>query len=1069
MPTVRRSRFVGGGGAEGVHFPNLGVHSRPVEVHMLLSSMLFLMGCPVEPDKTTDDKPSDLDTGDTGTPNKETGETGDSAGELLPPPTIDALVASFPGTLPASTGGELTVLAKVAVPEGAVVEYADPAYVFTIELSEGKDVPVKIGNDDGYLSFSFTVPAGLPVGRQAHSVSMNGVPFMEIPVPLSADATDISARLTRPGVYQLEAELEADFRMCGSWALDSDADGVVEIVTLGVRDQWLLVTRACPVDGAKCVENQTDLSVQSKNDLYCGDTSHFRTDSGGIGIAATMTGATGELLVMDGFEYEGGAWTGTGNPVLQTAIFGAVLGINTSKERESVPTITVLGLNIGGGNFVVTDATQTSFHESIGGVSGGNLLKGTGWAGTFSPSDLSGEALGSDAWLWSLDGSTAEKGSLTGTVALPVWETESLSTVRTFSLTTPDFSIETMTASGEDIDDDGHPELFVEAWGEGRHTTWVVMGATDKSNTLPVRTLSQPCGGTEDGDLGCTWAATGRIYEDVGLLFSDSALTVNGGSILFSGFLVDENADPLATQLDSSLLAVKWDLSDVLVDDATEVAASGTSFVGTPRLRKVGGLCDKGKGMAGRGTSACMTGWVGNAMTVLGGGSGSDEIDAELTAGDLILMGPSDDGTSAIVRRAFNGVEFPELKVTGRADYGAGEVVATLEHFSEGWARVTLLSRNEPVHSDSHITILGGNFETYDDSSFLLLSEEDVATGTVYVSFLDEFAELHRYVLPNYTTTNGSSRPVLLSERLSVDNGALISWRDGKGQTWIGLAGLDDALAGGSDELPFLEGPFALGQPVLDTENLLGLSTSRPAAIAMRTRPFDAAPLYKTEKTSRMLDETAVDGVWDCTTACLESVLITVGGDGSNECPFETVYLPAAQTLAEMTSLLQAWSKSADKTCSDLKIPLSSFTPVADAPQFSLSATASGEVYSTLHAGNDLNITIRKFVTPKGIDVDTGTRVSAGDLNGDGLSDFQWYLGGTAETALSEAMISDGRGGFTESGIDPAMFTTFSLLLGGMSTGKEECWDSDWTSGGVQESYGTGTYLDTDDYPTNTR
>ena len=1026
--------------------PPAGVSRRPRFPLLLL--LTLLIACPIKStDKTSGEDPVDTGKGDTD--HRDSGDSADSGDELLSPPDITAWVSVNPATLPGAKGGEMSVLAAVTPPKGGLSVYTDPAYVFTVDL--GKSTPVVVTVDGDFLVFTFTVPPALDVdgGRAGHALSLNGVAFAEVPVALSADINDVVAAMVGTSMDIVPGDEDA---ICGTWMTDSDGDGVVEFVTLGIEDTCYVTARACAVDGSGCEESMVDACLGHKETVFCGSTDHFKTDGGDDQFTMAAFDVDGKVMEVGGFVLGKGGWTGAGEKPTETGLPAIVLDVSSSLPRGKRPrapihllerTDTLEGYFIQGG--------EAWTFTNMGDVTTKAIAGGTGWAGLFGTTDLSGGTEGEDSWGWAL--TLTDKGVISGSVLAPDMDAKAFATVRTFRTNPPPFTIEFMTASGEDLDGDGHPELFLEAWGEGRHTTWVVMAATDKSDTREIRTLAQPCGAESDPDEGCTWAVSVRGDEDLDHKVAESSLVANARVVSVTGFLVDDHANPLADRVASTVVAVEWDIADIVVDDATSVEGSGTSIIGEPSLKTTPSSCN-GRGQCFYGKCYCTPYYSGEDMVVGGGGSGTDIVDAPLEVGDLVYAGPDPTGTSVILRRSLMNTDFPNAEVTYRAHYGTEDVSGGRAYELAGMF-VNPRPKEMWEGSDSRISVTGGNFEAHDNSQVLMLSEGNISTGGMTVAWFDDEIDGVRYPLPADTTSGGATHPTLLSTRRSTDNGALITWRDGKGQVWIGLADIDSAMSDkGEEELPFLEGPFALGKPVLDTGNLLGLSVDRSGAVGIRQQMTGRPFLNPNDYIDRYIDDSVGPPKWSCEDNCLDAVAVVVGSTGA--CPFETMYLPAAETLAEMIAAGTVRYSSSDKTCSDLPVPLLSFTPVADVPQFVLLRLPDGRCKTA--SFDDVGQVAGGPLGPNGgTEVESAREVSAGDVNGDGLSDL--FVVGTAESG-AQLLLSDGRGGFTDSSVEASVFTNFALLLGPTS-GKDVFNDE----GGLPLTLGRSVYLDGDDYP----
>lgn len=1014
--------------------------------------LILLLACPVkETHKPGTDDTNDSAVHDSGVDDSGVDDSGepDETGEILLPPAVTALVSVEPATLPSDKGGSITFIAATAETESALKVYSSPDVGFSVRVGE-TDVPVTVAVSGTDLLFSFVMPSeARPAGgRVVYALSMNGTSFLNLPVALSANLETVADRLSSEG-WSLAGSNAA--KSCGETLLDSDSDGVVELVSVGIEGDCVVVGRACPVDGGTCLETKLDVCTESGGDpLLCGSTTHFRTSGSGVEAVLATLSEKGELIEVSELAWTGGSWTGTG-VASSTAIFGAVLGLNTSKEDKSVPLALLVSSSSGVGTFVGVD--RTFEWTAIGSTTAKNVLAGTAFAGLFSAVDLSRGSSSSEVWTWALDASSADRGTITGSVFLPNEEASSFTRVRDFSLSSPDFSVELMTASGEDLDGDGHPELLVEAWGEGRHQVWVVMAATDKSDSRPVRALEQYCGGTDNGEVSCGMLAS--VYGDGTL---DSVVVAAPTLVLNDSTLASTQAEgvgsaPSGEWLENRTFALNYSLSELLVDDATAVPTESASHIGQT-LAKGGGSCSN-RGSCRFGSCFCTPGFGGSSLRVAGGGSGSEVVDAELTAGDLVFVGPDEPTDSMIVRRTTYGRD-------SRYRYHARREAYHLASGTElvAGAGLSVINGGNILVSDSSVftidrssslSITGGSLKLGETNAVVVSTVENRSTGASELGFTDGVTSVEGLVLPTESTVGGSSTPVLLSAHMSDDHGALFSWRDGLGQAWLALVDIDAAMASSwGKEVPFLEGPFAVGSAVADTENVLGLSLRRPGAVGLSHFPVDGA-LFSMDNLPAYINATrSGPPEWRCEDACLDAVVITTGGDGSTECPWQTWYLPGATTLEEMVGSASVLASSSDKTCSNLQIPLAAYTSVADIPAFVALGTPGGSLSSVFL--DDSGIVAEHAIPGSArADYDNTMFVSSTDVDGDALADLVVTGWSTAGSAL---YLSTGDGAFVDSGIEASVMTNFAVLLGG-SPGT--CGDVDFY-GGERGYYGVGNH-----------
>lgn len=205
--------------------------------------------------------------------------------------------------------------------------------------------------------------------------------------------------------------------------------------------------------------------------------------------------------------------------------------MNTTKEDPAVPVDALLALRGGsdgrwGG--VYLDGREPWEWSRIGTLSPSTIGEDKAWDGIFSEHDLSAADDG-DAWVWTIDPSKLSGGGkLVVGVSSFSREVSGFVNVRQLEIDPPEFTPELATASGEDLDGDSHPELIVEAWGEGRHAAWIVPGATDKANTQPVTRLT---GSTGDHE---SIVAPVRVNGDGGFVQAVPTFKLDGDGRLLS-------------------------------------------------------------------------------------------------------------------------------------------------------------------------------------------------------------------------------------------------------------------------------------------------------------------------------------------------------------------------------------------------------------------------------------------------------------------------------------------------------------------------------------------------------
>ena len=308
--------------------------------------LLALLACPVPTDSGSPADPLDTagDTaGDTDSGKDTADDSGKDTGDVLAPPEVTAVLGVHPATLPASAGGTMTAYVRVnedytAADVGswaASVEFGGTVVEAAVEVVSAKE-----------LAFTFTVPGGLSVegGRAGYALSVEGTVVATVPVAFAIDPDSAAAALGSPN-WSAFAGSTAE----GSprWVSDADGDGAFDVLSVTVRAGCVAVVEACPADGGACSRVEEDLCAKVAGDLSIASTNHFRTAEGGDAVAFAAQDDKGQVFTGGPYAWSGGAWSGSGTVTQFAAIFGAVLGLNTSKEDKSVPLAAMLDSGTG--------------------------------------------------------------------------------------------------------------------------------------------------------------------------------------------------------------------------------------------------------------------------------------------------------------------------------------------------------------------------------------------------------------------------------------------------------------------------------------------------------------------------------------------------------------------------------------------------------------------------------------------------------------------------------------------------------------------------------------------------
>lgn len=707
------------------------------------------------------------------------------------------------------------------------------------------------------------------------------------------------------------------------------------------------------------------------------------TDDGAGGVIATAV-----VMDPDGREpvtvvtgtFDGTAWTGT---TTQMAIFGAVLGLNTTKSSP----FTSSTLSVDGGSVTFSDSVGSAHTDSIGTVSGSEIDSGAAFAGLFGDNDLSsdGDTL---TRIWTLEPSRSGQQL---TVVSPDTSTGTMSTVRQVTIPTS-MDVEVATASGQDGDGDGAPELFVELWSTtGSKEVWVVPNVTDKSDARSPRLLlGTPSTGYD------FFSETGGDFRVV-----QSSLAVGGGPRIR-----DIHHHPDKSVLgrpipggSTWLSAEEWDMADVLTDDAVEVSPVVTGMVG--RLHHRGraayhsgrGVCHFGQCYASAGGFG---GWVPGSVS----GEVSVDKDDPYADGDIVYAGLGADGTTLLFSRGlFDGVDGSVMPVSMTPDgelatfaIGVGSATVTLP----GGSAIGVPAASMVWNDQADGYFIGSTVPA--DDGTLSSSVQYFSGGSVTALDLGVVQDN-----PVFTAGAGPQTNVL--------------FRNGSNHAW-GTA-IDFNTGGELDER------VTLGKPT-NPSAYTYMFWLNPSMVV------NLPPKSCTHFCTSTGDVRAPGYGWETgdpigSASPSPATLAVVPADSA--CGWETWYLPPGESLEARTAAASVVGSSEKDDCRDLLVPVASLDSVLDLSPLGLLASPQGELVTVIPG--EAGILGRATIA----EVDFGYAASAdgaepvlygviqgGDLNFDGYADFT-VIGSTLTVFMS-----NGLGGFTgESVTTDAAYNSYAL------------------------------------------
>lgn len=979
--------------------------------------------------------------GDDGT-DEGTDGGGDDTGTAPAATVVVSSVRSLaPATLPEAEGGvvQLAVRAAATDAAGAAVplETALAATSFAVLLGGGAELDCTAEDGgDGLLHLTFTVPPGLAPeagGRIDATLLVDGVAGPVLPIRVHTDESSLLQSFTGDptGHIALPEAAERLGTVCDTLVVDADGDGLVEVITVGVIDGGFAVGMCAATGAADATvwvcDDKTFAVEGSRGGERCGETDHFLVDGGGVGVIATAVDAAGQLSVLGPFEADGrGFGTPSGVGLSGAGALGVVFGLNNTKKDPETPAIETMGVQGGTGSWTgVFDGPAGRWEwRSLGGYEAAAYGEGKVVAGLTGAEALWGLS-GGASLVWTLDAPAASSGrKLLVEVTVPDGETKSLSRARQIELDHPGFAVEAAAGVFGDVDGDDIPELVLEVWGEGRWAAWLVPAATDKADTRPVTRLQSGLG-EHVGWVQAHPGAEGAVQSSFTLTGADGD-TLSAVVPVFSG--VGATAEALSDT--AELVEVSWDpgwLSTGSTGEAwaTEVYAHGALRRGEPSEKRRG-ICCHGKCFAS-------PGYGGAGRLTTGGGAGRTAASMEAGARAFVSVDPGGGGLMLAGKGNRPGapkgmVRSARIRPLVSNDNGGalglfdGE---TLVGELEAAAAVAATAEAE----DGTATVL-----VFVPRSVAASADDSAEPAVVQVDLSIRFGagSSSQLVLPPATTAGGTTVPVLLSQEVSAEGGVLLGWRDGKGQAWLGVVDLAGAVDGVAREaVPFLQGPVAVGAPLVDPDDGLGLSTGRPGMVPVDQGIIADTPFLSMEDLETRFEdwEEPLEVPLDQGVGAYGPVALVVGTEAGG---VETRYLPPTDSLDAVETVVLVEEEAPSSTT---PVPQLSAHLVADAPAVLVLASTAGVVDLMLVDDAGPQAEEPSVVVFDGAEVVLGA-LAAGDLNGDGIADLVLPAGTQTQLALS-----DGTGGLLPTTVDPATLLGFDRVLTGGGPGQEASLD----------------------------
>jgi hypothetical protein len=952
---------------------------------------------------------------------------------------VESVRSLSPATLPEEVGGSvrLAVRATAADADGETVpvETVLGEASFAVLLPDGTELPCSSEDGgDGYVYLEFAVPPGLAPGvggRVEGTLLVDGVAGPVVPVRLHVDESGLLEGFVGDPAGQVAVEdgSEKQGAVCDTIVVDADGDGRVEVITVGVDDSGFRATIcAATADGDgvswECEDDAVEVEG-SGGGLFCGETDHFLVD-GGVGVVGSAVDAEGRLAVLGPFVVDGKGFGGPLTPPdVSASSFAVVLGLNNTKKEPETPNIATLGVQGGSGSWTgVFEGPEGPWEwRTLAGFEAAAFATGKAFGGLTSELSLWGLS-GGPSLVWALDPTQAGRGGkLVVEVAVPDGETKSFTRIRQVSLDDPGFAVEAAAAVFGDVDGDDHPEMVLEVWGEGRWAAWLVPAATDKTDSRPATVLES---GLEEhvGWVQSHPGATGAVRSSF-TVTGAAGDTLSAVVPVFSGV----GATPETLSETVNLKELSWDLGWVSggssgkerVDDVYD---HGQAHRGEPDEKRLGICC--------HGRCFSPPGYGGSSRLSTGGGDGLSAATLAPGARAFVSIDPEGGGTVLASTSKRPGapkgqIRSPRVRVlveafaddalglsdgeTVLAELGPSAQVATTEEAADGTVAVVVFEPRSvaPASDDSRSPVVV--------QVDLRVRYGDGASGQL--------------VLPPATTTGGTSVPVLLSREVSGEGGVVLGWRDGTGQAWLGVVDLGAAVAAADREaVPFLQGPVAVGAPLVDADEALGLSTGRPGMVRLEQGIIADTPFLSMEDLeTRFSDwEEPLEGAFAGGAGAYGAVAVLVGTERGG---VETVYVLPTDSLdaAETVVLVEEQSPALSTP-----VPQLSGHLVADAPPVLVMLAADGTADLLLVDGTGPRAGQSAAVAFDG----SPERLAGADLNGDGITDLVLPAGTGTQLALS-----DGTGGWLETTVDPSTLLGFDRVLTGGGTGQEAPLDPD--------------------------
>ncbi len=984
---------------------------RPSARHALLGLSVLFFACDPDGGKETGAPATTPDGGEEDSADPDDSGTDTSSPEP-DPLTVEAVRTVKPATLPEATGGAMAVTIRVQATDSSgssvPLDTARLATNFAVLLSSGSEVScsAEVSGDDTMV-VSFDVPPDLArnVGaRLEATLLIDGEAGPTFPVRLHTSPQPLLDQFAGDPTGRIAVEGGADTlgTVCDTIVVDADGDGRVEVLTVGVSDKGFRLT-GCASSGEgegttwTCEDEAFD-HERSSGGFICGNTDHFMVSGGGVGVFGAATDVEGQRIVFEGVGWDGSKWTGTPTGSVQSsaAQLAVVIGTNNTKEDPEVPLLEEMGVQGGSGAWTgYFDGPEGAWAwTALGSHTAEAIGEGKVHAGFSGDRGLWGTA-GGTSYAWTLDASdSASGGKLLLDIFRPDASSKSIPRLRTVSLAAPGFTVEAAAGVFGDIDGDDAPELIVEVWGEGRWAAWVVPAATSKSDGRPVTLLS---GGPEHN---VAWIqdhldAAGPVRTSFVLTGPDSD-TLSALLPVFTG----SGATATSPGDTAELLSVSRDLgwlssggSDLV--HANDVFDEGRVHRGDPEEKRLG-ICCFGR---------CMSppGYGGSSLVPSASGAGSAAWDLEAGARALVSLDPG----GIVLAPASLGPPAPKGLIR------SSELRPLVMGSSEG--STVLLDGDTPVFEASVAASVASTVDRELEPLVIFAFEPNAATAdsrsddsaqpaTVRFDLRVRYADASssQLVLPDDTTIEGTTAPVLLSDHASDEGGVLLGWRDGTGQAWLGVVDLALAVSDEADGVvPFLHGPTAVGAPLVDPDGILGLSSDSSGMVFLNQTPPEPTPFISMED----LEERFSD--WDEPMEVpfaggegrYGSVAMLVGTASGGA---ETLYFPPVDAFDSLDPV-QVVAESSISAATP--VPRLAARLVADAPPVLVTATGEGQV-DLLLIDQEGRRSFRSGV----LRVDASRPLQAADLNGDGISDLVQAAGSASVVALS-----DGTGGWLES------------------------------------------------------